>query len=132
MIDLYNERDHTRWFWRMAANISTLLIMTGYVFVMTCQAGKVFARETKKKNANNVVRCSFLVYPSAFSEDPALKVDQSVTSIVAIILLALGFTVSVTLWFICTSWLFQLDVIFLYVFSLSRFCQRRKEHSRLI
>ena len=31
LIDLYNERDHTQWFWRMAAIISTLLIMTGYV-----------------------------------------------------------------------------------------------------
>lgn len=32
LIDLYNERDHTPWFWRMAATISTVLIMTGYVW----------------------------------------------------------------------------------------------------
>lgn len=80
--------------------------------VMNWRAEKAVVGKTEL--ANNV-RCSFLVYPSAFSQDPALKVDQSVTSIVAIILLALGFTVSVTLWFICTSWLFQLDVIFLCV-----------------
>lgn len=29
LIDLYNERDHTRWYWRMAANLSSLMIMAG-------------------------------------------------------------------------------------------------------
>ncbi len=42
--------------------------------------------------------------------------NQSVASVVAIVLLALGYAVSVTLWFICSSWMFQLDVIFLYAF----------------
>lgn len=105
LIDLYNERDQTRWFWRMMANLSTLLIM----------AGCVKKNSWEWQNAN--VRLSFLIYPTAFSDSPYLKVDQSATSIVAIILLALGFTVSVTLWFICTSWMFQLDIIFLCVLS---------------
>lgn len=83
---------------------------------MTGRARKFVVTKTRELT---MCASSFLVYPSAFSEDPNLKVDQSVTSVVAIILLALGFTVSVTLWFICTSWLFQLDVIFLCVLSSS-------------
>lgn len=105
LIDLYNERDHTRWYWRMAANISTLMIMAGWVAMN-------LTGQTREKT--KLMRTSFLIYPSAFSGNPALSVDQSVASIVAMILLAVGYTVSVTLWFICTSWLFQFDVIFLY------------------
>lgn len=30
LIDLYNERDHTRWYWRCAAMLSAFMIMTGY------------------------------------------------------------------------------------------------------
>jgi hypothetical protein len=63
-----------------------------------------------------LTRASFLVYPSAFVGSTGHSVNQSVASVVAIVLLALGYAVSVTLWFICSSWMFQLDVIFLYAF----------------
>lgn len=59
------------------------------------------------------ISSSFLIFPSAFDNNADLAVDQSTASVAAIVLLALGYTVSVALWFICTSWLFQLDVIFL-------------------
>lgn len=109
LIDLYNERDHTRWYWRMAANLSCFMIMAGWVFRV------VWPNEARLR----LTLTSFLVYPSAFAARADLSVDQSVTGIVAIILLALGYTVSVALWFICTSWLFQLDVIFLYLLNKS-------------
>ena len=34
VIDLYNERDHTRWYWRLAAVLSTLMIMAGWVLMV--------------------------------------------------------------------------------------------------
>lgn len=30
VIDLYNERDHIKWYWRTAANLSAFMIMSGY------------------------------------------------------------------------------------------------------
>jgi hypothetical protein len=29
VIDLYNERDQTRWYWRFLANVSAFMIMAG-------------------------------------------------------------------------------------------------------
>lgn len=84
LIDLYNERDRTRWYWRSAATLSSFMIMIG-----------------------------FLVFPSSFDGQTALTVEQNTAGIAAILLLALGYTLSVALWFLCQSWLFQLDVIFL-------------------
>lgn len=76
-----------------------------------------FPRETEKekKRKKRLIRTSFLVYPSAFVGSTGHSVNESVASVVAIVLLALGYAVSVTLWFLCSSWFFQLDVIFLYV-----------------
>lgn len=56
---------------------------------------------------------SFIVFPSTFTNASGITVNQNIVGIVAIVLLALGYTLSVALWFICASWLFQLDVIFL-------------------
>lgn len=61
-----------------------------------------------------LTRCdSFLVFPSAFVSNANVAVDQNAAGIAAILLLALGYTLSVALWFICQSWLFQLEGIFL-------------------
>ncbi|MCJ1461411.1 hypothetical protein MMC07_000008 [Pseudocyphellaria aurata] len=84
LIDLYNERDRTRWYWRGTATLSSFMIMTG-----------------------------FLVFPSSFVSNANITVEQNAAGVAAILLLALGYTLSVALWFICQSWLFQLDVIFL-------------------
>lgn len=63
--------------------------------------------------------CRFLVFPASFptASNPTQNPNNTL-SIVAVILLALGYSLSVALWFICTSWLFQFDVVFVYVINL--------------
>ncbi|MCJ1395467.1 hypothetical protein MMC18_008353 [Xylographa bjoerkii] len=84
MIDLYAERDRTQWYWRLLGVLSASIILLG-----------------------------FLVFPASFQTATDLQSNQGTISIVAVILLALGYSLSVALWFICTNWLFQLDVLFM-------------------
>ena len=74
---------------------------------------RVFSRHGNSITTYALTCHSFLIFPSSFSDSLNLTIDQNTAGIAAIILLALGYTLSVALWFICTSWLFQLDVIFL-------------------
>ena len=39
LIDLYNEKDQTLWYWRVAATLSALLIMIGYMPAFNCRSG---------------------------------------------------------------------------------------------
>ncbi|MCJ1293654.1 hypothetical protein MMC34_005209 [Xylographa carneopallida] len=84
MVDLYVERDLTQWYWRLLGVLSASMILLG-----------------------------FLVFPASFQTVTNLQLNQGAISIVAVILLALGYSLSVALWFICNDWLFQFDVLFM-------------------
>ncbi|MCJ1476106.1 hypothetical protein MMC13_004771 [Lambiella insularis] len=84
MIDLYAERDRIKWYWRFLGVLSASMILLG-----------------------------FLVFPASFQTTTNLQSSQGIISIIAVILLAVGYSLSVALWFICTNWLFQLDVLFM-------------------
>lgn len=58
---------------------------------------------------------SFLVFPFSFELATNITTSQGALSIVALVLLAFGYSLSVALWFLCTSTLFQFDVLFMYV-----------------
>ncbi|MCJ1359948.1 MAG: hypothetical protein MMC33_009951 [Icmadophila ericetorum] len=81
MIQLYDDREKTGWYWRLLGVLSASIILLG-----------------------------FLIFPTSFNNTLS---SQSGLSIAALILLALGYSLSVALWFTCTSTLFQLDVLFL-------------------
>ncbi|MCJ1377839.1 hypothetical protein MMC17_000935 [Xylographa soralifera] len=83
-VDLYVERDRTQWYWRLLGVSSASMILLG-----------------------------FLVFPASFQTVTNLQLNQGAISIVAVILLALGYSLSVALWFICNNWLFQFDVLFM-------------------
>jgi len=53
---------------------------------------------------------SYLVFPSAFN-NPDLTVRPVNATVIASILLAIGYSTSVALWFTCHSSLFRLDSI---------------------
>lgn len=69
---------------------------------------------------------SFLVFPASFSDIVNTQTNSGTISIVAVILLALGYSLSVALWFICSSWLFQFDVLFVYVFPHPFYCPEQQ------
>ncbi|MCJ1404843.1 hypothetical protein MMC11_008069, partial [Xylographa trunciseda] len=69
MMDLYVERDRTQWHWRLLAVLSASMILLG-----------------------------FLVFPASFQTATNLQSNQGTISIVAVILLALGYSLSVALW----------------------------------
>lgn len=54
---------------------------------------------------------SYLVFPSAFNNNPDLTVRPVNATVVASILLTIGYSTSVALWFTCHSSLFRLDTI---------------------
>ena len=77
----------------------------------------VASRDDRKRVASRLTDIfppSFLVFPSAFADSDGVSVDQSTAAIAAVVVLALGYSLSAALWFICTSQLFRLDVIFMY------------------
>ncbi|MCJ1283142.1 hypothetical protein MMC26_002469 [Xylographa opegraphella] len=84
IVDLYAERDCTQWYWRLLGISSASMILLG-----------------------------FLVFPASFQTVTNLQLNQGAISIIAVILLALGYSLSVALWFICNNWLFQFDVLFM-------------------
>ncbi|KAI9878524.1 MAG: hypothetical protein M1830_000658 [Pleopsidium flavum] len=90
LIDLYWERDKTKWYWRLFAALAASLILGG-----------------------------FIISPAAFEDDPKLSASKAAIIIVAIILLATGYSLSIMLFFVCKSWLFRLDVILLPCLSSS-------------
>ncbi|KAL9623577.1 MAG: hypothetical protein Q9204_007937 [Flavoplaca sp. TL-2023a] len=83
LIDLYVERDHTKWFWRAAAISSAALIVIG-----------------------------FLVFPAAFPNDKTEGLTSRASAIVAGVLLVIGYVSATILSLVCKSWLFRMDVIF--------------------
>ena len=105
MVDLYVERDRTQWHWRLLGVLSASMILLGYV------AERIPLPQSK------LMVVSFLVFPASFQTVTNLQLNQGAISIVAVILLALGYSLSVALWFICNNWLFQFDVLFMYVAS---------------
>lgn len=90
LIDLYNEKDQTLWYWRAAATLSSLLIMIG-----------------------------FLIFPSAFKQNSSLTISSKSATIAAVILLVLGYILSLVTSLICHAWMFQLDIIFVPCLSSS-------------
>ncbi|KAL9136173.1 MAG: hypothetical protein Q9175_002630 [Cornicularia normoerica] len=83
LIDLYNEKDQALWYWRAAATLSSLLIMIG-----------------------------FLIFPSAFKQISVPTISSKSATIATVILLVLGYVLSLVTSLICRSWIFQLDIIF--------------------
>ena len=92
LIDLYNEKDLTAWYWRAAATIAAFLISIG-----------------------------FLIFPTAFNNTSNLSVSSGITGVTAAVLLALGYTLSIALWLVVRSWMFQLEAIFAPCLSSSLF-----------
>ena len=99
LFDLYTERDQTRWYWRFAAIIASLMIMIGYAHHPQLSAP-----------GTNLSR--FLIIPSAFPNSTSTTTSKNVMTIVSIILLALGYTLSSAIYFIVPSWIFHLDILF--------------------
>ena len=83
VIDLYNEKDTTPWYWRAAATVAAFFISIG-----------------------------FLVFPTAFNNASDLSVEGRPAGVAAAVLLALGYGLSAALWMVVNSWIFQLEVIF--------------------
>ena len=102
LIDLYNERDYTRWYWRVAAIVSACAVMIGYTCSLTWY------------QVPQLIVFSYLIFPSTFDNNPNLNVSYTSATVIASILLAIGYAISMSLWFICHSSLFRLDVIFAY------------------
>lgn len=103
VIDLYTERDQVPWYSRLLGIVSAFMIILGYEYL----------QELVHMNLE-LITTSFLVFPTSFQPSTNWAVSQGALSIVAVILLALGYSLSVALWFMCTSWLFQLDVLLMY------------------
>ncbi|KAL8847012.1 MAG: hypothetical protein Q9221_007925 [Calogaya cf. arnoldii] len=83
LIDLYVERDHTKWYWRTAAILSATLIMIG-----------------------------FLIFPAAFPNNKSEALTSRGAAIIAGVLLAVGYVSAAVLSLVCKSWLFRMDVIY--------------------
>ncbi|KAL8799305.1 MAG: hypothetical protein Q9223_007659 [Gallowayella weberi] len=83
LIDLYVERDHTKWYWRAAAIISAAMIMIG-----------------------------FLIFPASFPGNPTEGLNASGATIVAGLFLAVGYVLAAVLSLVCKSWVFRMDVIY--------------------
>ena len=103
VIDLYTERDQVPWYSRLLGIVSAFMILLGYEYLQELVHMSL-----------ELITTSFLVFPTSFQPSTNWAVSQGALSIVAVILLALGYSLSVALWFMCTSWLFQLDVLFMY------------------
>ncbi|KAL8995413.1 MAG: hypothetical protein Q9169_004858 [Polycauliona sp. 2 TL-2023] len=83
LIDLYVERDQTKWYWRSAAILSAALIMIG-----------------------------FLIFPTAFPNNKTEDVSSRGAAIIAGVFLAIGYVSATVLSLTCKSWLFRMDVIY--------------------
>ena len=62
---------------------------------------------------------SFLIFPSAFKQESPLTISSKAATVAAIILLVLGYALSLVTSLICRSWIFQLDIIFVPCLSSS-------------
>ncbi|KAL8675528.1 MAG: hypothetical protein Q9168_000040 [Polycauliona sp. 1 TL-2023] len=84
LIDLYVERDLTKWYWRSAAILSATLIMIG-----------------------------FLVFPAAFPHNSKTEeLGSRGSAIIAGVFLAIGYFSVTIVSLVCKSWLFRMDVIY--------------------
>lgn len=101
--DMYYERERTEWYWRSLATLSASLILLGY---------EINQIPTYKLHRRLTPCARFLVFPLSFSTAGTGEKVQSTLSLVSVILLALGYSISVALWFRCRSWLFQFDTLF--------------------
>ena len=108
LIDLYNEKNETPWYWRAAATLSALLIMIGYLPAFSAV-----------NLALKLTFSSFLIFPSAFKQETTLTISSKAAIVAAVILLVLGYALSLITSFICHSWIFQLDIIFIPCLSSS-------------
>ncbi len=54
---------------------------------------------------------SFLIFPSAFEQKSSLTISPKAATIAAIIILILGYALSLVTSLFCRSWIFQLDII---------------------
>ena len=62
---------------------------------------------------------SFLIFPSAFKQDPAPSISSKTATVAALILLVLGYLLSFATSLFCHSWIFQLDIMFVPCLSSS-------------
>ncbi|KAF2104339.1 hypothetical protein NA57DRAFT_51172 [Rhizodiscina lignyota] len=81
--ELYVEQDGISWYWRLAALAASWMILGGY-----------------------------LILPSTFDSDPELRFSKGVLAVLIAILLTCGYSLTVLLWFLVPSWLFQSESIF--------------------
>jgi hypothetical protein len=98
--ELYGERQQTAWHWRVLGVAAAAMILTGWA-----------TPPPPARDRTALTIASFLVFPIAFGS-PGATSTPGTASVAAVVLLALGYSLSVALWFACTSVLFQLDVIF--------------------
>ncbi|MCJ1308511.1 hypothetical protein MMC25_002164 [Agyrium rufum] len=84
LLDLYIEREQIRWYWRALGIVSSTLILAGFV-----------------------------IFPSSFQYTQESTKTENSLSIVSLVLLTSGYSLSVFLWFLCENSLFQLDVLFI-------------------
>ena len=62
---------------------------------------------------------SFLIFPSAFKQDTSTTISSKAATATAIVLLVLGYALSLVTSLICRSWIFQLDIVFVPCLSSS-------------
>lgn len=100
-MDLYVERDHTKWYWRTAAIASAALIMIGYA-----------ASDENSSSSKLTIFPRFLIFPASFPNNTSDALSSRGSDIVAGVLLAIGYVLAAVLSVVCKSWLFRLDVIY--------------------
>ncbi|KAL8691600.1 MAG: hypothetical protein Q9224_004143, partial [Gallowayella concinna] len=83
LMDLYVERDHTKWYWRASAILSAAMIMIG-----------------------------FIIFPASFPNNTTEGLGSRDFAILAGLLLAVGYVLAVALSLVCKSWMFRMDVIY--------------------
>ncbi|KAL2038926.1 hypothetical protein N7G274_008266 [Stereocaulon virgatum] len=88
VIDLYNEKDNTLWYWRIIATLSACWIMIG-----------------------------FIVFPFSFKPTASLTISSKASTITALVLLGLGYVLSTVTALLCNSWLFRLDILYVPCFT---------------
>ena len=62
---------------------------------------------------------SFLIFPSAFKQNSSLSISSKSATIAALVLIILGYVLSLVTSLICRSWIFQFDIIFMPCLSSS-------------
>ena len=98
LIDLYTEKDETSWYWRVAATFSAFLIMLGYV--------------SSFPHGGSILTLSrFLILPQASQSRTSSATTSQPSVIAAIVILVIGYITSIVVASVCSSWVFQLDIL---------------------